>query len=248
MKTTIAFCFSVLLLSSLCIGCGSGGEAVTASIEAPAKGQRVGPESEQPVALSATSMITTAAENPAAQTGEELYPEVVVKTSLGEFTIQLDAEKAPVTVDNFLRNYVERGFYENTIFHYVEDGYIASAGGYTTAGEAKPTRTEIRNEAHNGLKNVRGSLAMARGAEYIHSATSQFWVNLADNPFLDYQLSETSDTATADPNDYGYCVFGKVISGMDVIDLISKTPVHDTEEFAKLPQEPVIILSMRRTK
>jgi cyclophilin family peptidyl-prolyl cis-trans isomerase len=168
-----------------------------------------------------------------------LHPEVQVKTSAGEFAMQLDAESAPLTVDNFL-NYVEAGYYDGTIFHQTYDNFIVLGGGYDSKFQLKRAHSPVRNEAHNGLKNHRGSVAMARQADAIDSATSQFFVNLADNTSLDFAGSQ--------PSQYGYCVFGEVTSGMDVVERIAKGEVHNTPELENAPVKPVVIESIRRVK
>jgi peptidyl-prolyl cis-trans isomerase A (cyclophilin A) len=170
-----------------------------------------------------------------------LKPEVVITTSLGEIKVRLDAEKAPVTVENFLANYVDAGFYDETIFHYVDKESLAAAGGYTEDLEPKEAGAQILNEAANGLKNVRGTIAMARLPEYSKSATSQFFFNLVDNPGLDHKSDETEE-------DYGYCVFGQVIDGLDVLDKIAEAEVRDAEDFPKVPVQAVRIESIRRLK
>ncbi len=168
-----------------------------------------------------------------------LHPTVQVKTSVGEFTIQLDAESAPLTVDNFL-DYVNAGQYNGTIFHQVYNGFIMLGGGYDAKFKERPTQPPVRNEAHNGLKNTRGAIAMARQLDSIDSATCQFFVNLDDNPSLDHAGSQADQ--------YGYCVFGKVISGMDVVEQIGKAQVHNTPQFENVPVQAVVIESMRRVQ
>ncbi|MEQ8789635.1 MAG: peptidylprolyl isomerase [Pirellulaceae bacterium] len=170
---------------------------------------------------------------------QNLHPVVTIKTTQGDIKLRLDAEKAPITVDNFLSNYVDRGYYDQTVFHYVEDGFMIAGGGFTADLQPKEARAEILNEAHNGLKNKRYTIAMARNPEYVNSATSQFWINLADNSFLDYTSDEDAST-------YGYCVFGEVIAGQEVVDRIAKTPVHDTEAFPKTPTTPVVVQTVVR--
>ena len=170
---------------------------------------------------------------------KNLHPIVIIKTSLGDVTVELDAEKAPLTVDNFLENYVDRGFYDQTIVHYVDDGSMVAAGGFTADFEPKTPRAEILNEADNGLKNQRYTVAMARHPEYVNSATSQFFINLADNAFLDHQSDESAET-------YGYCVFGKVTRGQEIVDRIAKVAVRDTETFPKTPTEPITIHTVVR--
>ena len=155
--------------------------------------------------------------------------------------MRLDAEKAPLTVENF-RNYVARGHYDLTIFHQVIKGppQIVLGGGYTADLKEKTPLTPIRNEAHNGLKNHRGTIAMARRANDEDSATCQFFINIADNDALNFK-SRTHEG-------YGYCVFGEVTEGMDVLDRIAKAPVHDSDKFVNLPVETVVIKSIRQVK
>ena len=167
-------------------------------------------------------------------------PVVIFRTSHGEITVELDAKNAPVTVDNFLANYVERGFYNDTIFHYVESGMIVG-GGYNTENELKETRSPIRCEADNGGSNQRGTLAMARAPDLIHSATSQFFFNMADNSSFDHQSTDSAET-------YGYCVFGKVTGGMAVLDKIAGVATNETEISPKVPVEPVVIRTIEVIK
>ncbi len=159
--------------------------------------------------------------------------EVLISTTMGDFTIQLDPNKAPVTVRNFLQ-YVDDQFYDGTIFHRVIPDFVVQGGGFTPGLNQKTTRAPIINEASNGLKNVRGSVAMARTNEP-NSATSQWYVNLADNADLDY-------TATSP----GYCVFGQVTAGMDVIDRIATVPTGSQSDFQDVPTTDVIIRTARR--
>lgn len=135
-------------------------------------------------------------------------PVVLVKTNKGDITIELDREKAPISVDNFL-SYVNDGYYNNTIFHRVIKGFMIQTGGKTQDFQQKETKAQIKNEANNGLKNVRGSVAMGRTSA-VDSATSHFFINQVDNPFLDHGV-----------RDYGYAVFGKVTQGMDIVDAIA---------------------------
>jgi cyclophilin family peptidyl-prolyl cis-trans isomerase len=162
-------------------------------------------------------------------------PEVEVKTSAGTFVLKLDAQKAPLTVHNFL-NYVNRGAYDGTLFHEIYPD-IMIGGGFDAKLVQRPTEMPIRNEAHNGLKNIRGTVAMARQSDGIDSATNQFFINLTDNSPLDF--------AGPEPENYGYCVFGEVVSGMEIIDLLAKTEVHRTEKFANAPVQPIVIESMK---
>ncbi|MFO1435220.1 MAG: peptidylprolyl isomerase [Gammaproteobacteria bacterium] len=160
-------------------------------------------------------------------------PRVQLKTSMGDIVLELDAEKAPKSVANFLQ-YVNDGFYAGTIFHRVIDGFMIQGGGFTADFEQKPTRDPIENEATNGLKNVKGTIAMARTGEP-HSATAQFFINVADNDFLNH----TAPT----PDGWGYAVFGKVVEGMDVVDKIRQTPTEQRGPFEGVPTTPVVIES-----
>ncbi|HUA89748.1 MAG TPA: peptidylprolyl isomerase [Steroidobacteraceae bacterium] len=155
------------------------------------------------------------------------------ETSHGPFTVELFEKEAPVTVENFLR-YVDDGFFDGTIFHRIVPGFVIQGGGLTSDFSNKKTREPIANEAKNGLKNTRGSLSMARTSD-ISSATSQFFVNLTDNGFLDHSA-----------RDYGYAVFGRVTEGMDVIDKIAAVSTGRRKGYTDAPLEDVVILSARR--
>ncbi len=161
---------------------------------------------------------------------------VIIHTTLGDIKVELNSEKAPVTVFNFLK-YVDSGFYNGTIFHRVIDGFMIQGGGFTRDMEQKPTRAPIQNEAHNGMKNERGTIALAR-TQQIHSATSQFFINVVDNDFLNYSAPT--------PQGYGYCVFGRVVEGMDVVDRIKTVPTRNMGPFQNVPVEPVEITSVER--
>jgi cyclophilin family peptidyl-prolyl cis-trans isomerase len=166
-------------------------------------------------------------------------PEVVIDTNLGKIRLRLHPEQAPVTVDNFLSNYVDRGFYDNTIVHFSGRGFLVAAGGYSTDYQAAEPRAYIASEADNGLKNVRGAVAMSRDPAHIDSANCQFFINVADNPSLDHQSRD-------DAASFGYCVFGEVVEGMEVVDRIAESPVIDREGFPSTPKEPVVIQSIAR--
>jgi len=168
-----------------------------------------------------------------------MQPKVEVRTSAGRFTLQLDAKKAPLTVQNFM-SYVDAGHYNGTVFHQVFDGFIVLGGGFDSQFIERATQPPVRNEAHNKVKNLRGTIAMARQPNSIDSATSQFFINMADNASLDF--------AGFEPDQYGYCVFGEVVSGMDVIDRIAKAEIHKTELFDNVPTQPVVIEAMRTVK
>lgn len=162
---------------------------------------------------------------------------VIFETSLGPFEITIDEEKAPKTAANFLR-YVDDKHYDGTVFHRVIPGFMAQGGGYDGSFEKRPVSAAVENEADNGLKNQRGTVAMARTSDP-HSATAQFFVNVKDNAFLDH----TGKTASG----WGYAVFGEVTSGMDVVDAIVAVPTGAKGPFAKdAPLEDVTITSARR--
>ena len=155
------------------------------------------------------------------------------ETTHGNFTVELFAKEAPVTVENFLR-YVDDGFFDGCIFHRIVPGFVIQGGGLTRDFASKKTRAAIANEAKNGLKNTRGSLSMARTSD-VSSATSQFFVNLADNAFLDHG-----------PRDYGYAVFGRITEGMDVIDAVARVKTGTRKGYQDAPLEDVVIVAARR--
>ncbi len=161
-------------------------------------------------------------------------PIVKMETNKGLIIIELNAEKAPISTENFL-NYVSTGFYEQTIFHRVIPNFMIQGGGFTSEMAQKKTQAEIKNEADNGLKNLRGSLAMAR-TQVVDSASSQFFINLADNDFLNHQGKT--------PNGYGYAVFGQVSEGMDIVDEIAKVSTGNSGHHQDVPKEAVIIESV----
>ena len=154
-----------------------------------------------------------------------------IETSMGSITVELDDAKAPVTVKNFL-DYATSGHYDGTIFHRVIDGFMIQGGGFTKAMDQKPTKAPIKNEAANGLTNKRGTIAMAR-TMVVDSATSQFFINLVDNDFLNFRAPT--------PQYYGYAVFGKVTDGMDVVDKIAKVKTGFAGSHQNVPEEPVVI-------
>ena len=164
-----------------------------------------------------------------------MSPTVLFKTSLGEFTIELEPKDAPISVENFLR-YVDDGFFDGTIFHRIVPGFVIQGGGLTSEFDNKETRAPIKNEAANGLRNLRGTLSMAR-TNAVDSATSQFFVNLKDNAFLDHK-----------PGNFGYAVFGRVTKGMDVIDQIAKVRTGKRKGYDDAPLESVTIESARRVQ
>ena len=159
-------------------------------------------------------------------------PHVLLNTSQGAIEIELEADKAPISVKNFLA-YVDSGYYNGTIFHRVIPNFMVQGGGFTPDMQQKATQPPIKNEADNGLRNTRGTIAMARTADK-DSATSQFFINIADNAFLDHGQ-----------RDFGYAVFGKVVKGMDVADKISQVQTHDVGPYQNVPSKPIVILSAK---
>ena len=154
-----------------------------------------------------------------------------IETTLGTMTLRLDADKAPETVRNFAQ-YAQDGHYDGTIFHRVIDGCMIQGGGFTKDMNQKPTREPIRNEAMNGLRNRRGTIAMAR-TMVVDSATSQFFINLVDNDFLDF--------SSPTPQGFGYAVFGEVTDGIEVVDAIAKVRTGSVGPHQNVPEEPVVI-------
>ncbi len=162
---------------------------------------------------------------------ENKNPKVLLKTSMGDIVIELYSDKAPITVKNFLR-YVKEGKYDGTIFHRVIDGFMIQGGGMTPDMKERDTYAPIKNEATNGLPNDKGTIAMAR-TQVVDSATSQFFINLKDNDFLNHHDES--------PRGYGYAVFGKVVKGMDVVEKIGHVKTGARGFHRDVPVEPVII-------
>jgi peptidyl-prolyl cis-trans isomerase A (cyclophilin A) len=154
------------------------------------------------------------------------------ETTLGDIDLKLYDEAAPITVQNFI-DYVRSGFFDGTIFHRVIPGFVIQGGGFTADMKQKSTQDPIRNEADNGVKNTRGTLSMARTSD-VNSATSQFFINLADNVFLDHG-----------ERDFGYAVFAEVVAGMEVVDQIAKVPTGRSGAHSDVPQEAVVVTSAR---
>lgn len=167
----------------------------------------------------------------AAQKENSKMIKATIHTNKGAITLELDKEKAPVTVDNFVQ-YAKDGFYEGTIFHRVIDGFMIQGGGLDADMKEKATRPEIKNEAGNGLKNDKYTIAMARRAAP-DSASAQFFINVADNDFLNHK----SDS----PRGFGYAVFGKVVAGQEVVDEIGKVKTHAVAPHDDVPVEPIVI-------
>lgn len=178
-------------------------------------------------ANSAAAASSTSTQGPSMSTN----PRVQLQTSQGDIVIELDAEKAPKTVENFL-TYVKEGFYDGTVFHRVINNFMVQGGGFDAGMKQKQTHAPVENEADNGLKNNRYTLAMARTADP-HSATAQFFINVADNDFLNF----TSPT----PNGWGYAVFGKVVEGTDVVDKIKGVKTGNKGFHQDVPSEDVLI-------
>jgi cyclophilin family peptidyl-prolyl cis-trans isomerase len=163
---------------------------------------------------------------------------ITIQTSEGTIKADLDEEKAPITVENLMR-YVDDGHYDGTIFHRVIPSFMIQGGGFSADMKQKPTKAPIRNEAGNGLTNDRGTLAMAR-TSVVDSATSQFFINTADNASLNHRGKT--------PDAFGYAVFGKVVEGMDVVDRIEKLPTGRAGHHDDVPVKPVVIQSIRRSQ
>ncbi|CAD6873568.1 peptidylprolyl isomerase [Methylomonas fluvii] len=173
------------------------------------------------------STLSFATENKMSNT----HSKVKLTTSLGDVVIQLEDEKAPVSAANFLA-YVKQGFYSGTIFHRVIPGFMAQGGGFDTSFKQKETNAPIKNEADNGLKNKRGTLAMARTNDP-HSATAQFFINYKDNSFLDH--------TSPSPSGWGYAVFGEVVEGMDVVDAMAKQATGNRGPHQDVPKTDIVI-------
>ncbi len=175
---------------------------------------------------------------PLSNTAADKNPKVIMKTSMGDITLELYMDKAPVTVKNFL-GYVDDKFYDGTIFHRVIKGFMIQGGGHTADMNKKPTKGAIKNEADNGLSNKKGTIAMARMPDP-HSATAQFFINHADNDNLDF-------SAKTDQG-YGYCVFGKVVDEMDVVDAIANVKIMTRRGMQNVPRETIEIISVTKVE
>jgi len=169
---------------------------------------------------------------PAAKPAPAANPRVALKTNMGEIVLELDPAKAPKSVENFLQ-YVKEKHYDGTIFHRVIPTFMIQGGGYTATGQPKGSRAPIQNEADNGLPNLRGTVAMARTNDP-HSATAQFFINTVDNAFLNHVSKENGST-------WGYAVFGKVVSGQEVVDAIKNVQTAPQGMFPNAPTSPVVI-------
>ena len=195
-------------------------------------------ETTPPAPVAATATEAAAPEAAPAPEQAKETDMVIIKTTLGDIKVKLAADKAPLTVANFLA-YVDAGFYNGTIFHRVIDGFMIQGGGFDASMNQKPTRAPIKNEAANGLQNKRGTLAMAR-TMVVDSATAQFFINVKDNGFLDFRAPN--------PQGFGYCVFGEVVAGMDVVDKIKGVRTGIKAGMQDVPLETVEILSVTRAE
>jgi len=223
-----------VILWAAVAGCQRGGDsppATPASVSGPAGEPAAAGQQDQP------------AVSPRRPSQDPLHPVVEIDTSLGKITVRLDAEKAPLTVGNFL-DYVAGGHYDHTIFHQVSKEYpkLILGGAYTPELVEKKAGVAIRNEADNGLRNRRGTIAMARRPDHEDSATCHFFINLSDNEVLDYKQRTAQG--------YGYCVFGEVTGddSLATIDRIGQVSTRDTKQFERIPAESVEIKSIRRNK
>ena len=207
----------------------SGSEQPAAAVHGPG-GQQAGPDANAGPASGGFAR------------QDNLHPVVTFDTSLGSFSVRLDAENAQLTVDNFLR-YVAAKHYDGTIFHQVQKDFpkVVLGGAFTPDLKERPAQgAPIRNEAANGAKNRRGTIAMARQADMADSATAMFFINLSDNEVLDYKDRSAEH--------YGYCVFGEVTEGLDVVDGITQVPLRDTPQLQHVPVDPIVIKSVQRVR
>ena len=192
-----------------------------------------------PVPEGAAEEVVEVAEEPAPVVEQAKETDmVIIKTTLGDIKVKLAADKAPLTVANFLA-YADDGHYNGTIFHRVIDGFMIQGGGFDAKMSQKPTRAPIKNEAANGLQNKRGTIAMARTA-VVDSATSQFFINVKDNGFLDFRAPN--------PQGFGYCVFGEVVEGLDVVDKIKSVRTGVQAGMSDVPVETIEIVSVTRAE
>jgi cyclophilin family peptidyl-prolyl cis-trans isomerase len=217
------FLMVTILLCTLssCDSGGNSGQSVTASID------------------TSTEDVPTARHfgSTAENVRDPRFPIVSILTNLGTIRVQLDLEKAPITGKNFLW-YAGNGHYDGTIFHQLVPGYMALGGGYTEQFEEKPTQFWIRNEAFNGLKNRKGTIAMARRPDQADSSTCQFFFNLVDNPHLDHRSRKSAQ-------EYGYCVFGRVVEGSAVLEKMNHLSVDDEGAFSSVPTPAIVIERIR---
>ncbi len=229
-------CSLVLLIAAM--GCGKDSDSASEKESSDPKGAQSSDSGGAPVANAGAEK----SGNPAAPAGTG-KPRVVIKTTLGDITVELTPERAGVTVGEFLDN-ARRGYYDDTIFHEVMKDYVVIGGSFTENLEEKEKRSSFHSEARDGLSNVRGTIAMSRQPQDKSSATCQFFFNLADNSdLLDHKKAPEGQKTT--DQDWGYTVFGEVIDGMAVVDAIGNVQVEEQGEFEQIPAEPIKILSMR---
>jgi len=226
-------------------GCG-GKEAATASTEETPEVTETAGSTEAAAKPASTPLTSTInyQNQPSIYGNAEATPitnpVVILHTSAGDIQIELFMEQAPQTVGNFLDNYARQGAYENTIFHYVDPKGFILGGGYTADLTAKPTRGGINNESDNRVSHERGTVAMSHEPNDPHSATCQFFINVVDNTGLNYQGN--------DPDQRGYCVFGRVTQGMEIVDQIAAAALAPQEGFDNLPGDPIVIQSVEEVK
>jgi cyclophilin family peptidyl-prolyl cis-trans isomerase len=221
---------SAILLSgllSVLFGCGQSDTGATSTATA---------NSDENLPVDSKNTTTS---KPVAKPLDIKYPQVVLETTLGPITLKLNAEKAPLTVENFL-NYVNRGHYNGTIVHEVHKNFIALLGGFTEDLEERQGDFPIRNEAANGLENKRYTVAMARLPHSIDSATTHFFINLNDNKNLDH--------AGKDAEKFGFCVFGEVIAGREIVDRLNTIATSSKQDFPALPTATIAVQSAKRIK
>jgi cyclophilin family peptidyl-prolyl cis-trans isomerase len=230
---------ALLVLAAACWLTGCGGSKADVSAAAASSTPGVSSADNAPAASTTGSAASITPTSATKTPQTPANPLVVLHTSAGDIQLRLLADKAPRTVDNFLTNYAERGFYNGTIFHHVEAGAMLIGGGYGADLQPKATRAPIFNESRSGLSNRRGTVAMVRDPAAPHSATAPFFINLADNPAFDFQAGESEDVE-------GYCVFAEVISGMDVVDRIASQPTAAEGDFPNVPSPRVTIVSVER--
>lgn len=222
---------SLIAVTMILFLLGCGGDAPTASVSSDGDGGSAKSDSDG----KAKSKKLTKPKSKSSS-GQTI---VAVETNMGTFEITLNPEKSPLTVDNFLYNYVQRGGYDDTIVHYCSSDFFI-AGGHKSNLTEIPSRAPIRNESDNGLKNVKRTVAMSHTQDYPHSGTSHFFININDNDYFDYDESAEEDEK------WGYAVFGKVTDGWDVVERIAQAKTHDSGDFTSTPVEPIVIKTIRQ--
>lgn len=234
--TSATLAAATLLTTLLCGPWISAPAYAADAAEAPATKETAKAKKDVEPPAKTTDKTKATSATTAAPSGAKKMTTVIIETSLGNIEAELNAEKAPISVANFLK-YVDKKHYDGLIFHRVISGFMIQGGGMNEKMEEKKNDAPIKNEATNGLKNDRGTLAMAR-TSVVDSATSQFFINTVDNGFLNH--------SSPDPRGYGYAVFGKVTSGMDVVDKIRAVPTGTSMGMADVPKTPVVIKTIRR--